>query len=253
MEAKDPKLSPDKYLQLLELIQLAHEASSVDDMRNIYLKAKAYTNIVGLLYGYAPKLDTDGLTKNRFIAFGFPVEWTRRYHAENLALKDPVVAYAVNHGNAVFEWSEAYREASPEIAYSLLAELTDGEVYGMTTSALNMYNRLPTITSVMFGRTQPSEGNLFFYRTLLPQLNEIIARPHFRDRPDLTKKELDVLEWVNAGKTYWETGKILEISERTVKFHMNNIAQKLGANNKAQIVVRAAQLGLISPPIEPSN
>ena len=37
----------------------------------------------------------------------------------------------------------------------------------------------------------------------------------------------------------------LSISERTVKFHVNSIFHKLGADNRAQAVALAAQRGLL--------
>jgi LuxR family transcriptional regulator, quorum-sensing system regulator SolR len=61
----------------------------------------------------------------------------------------------------------------------------------------------------------------------------------------LTSKERDVLHWVVEGKTSWEVGRILSMSERTVKFHLRNIYSKLNVANRAQAVTSASRLGLI--------
>lgn len=55
----------------------------------------------------------------------------------------------------------------------------------------------------------------------------------------LTNRETQVLEWVTKGKTSWEIAMILSISERTVKFHLSNIYQKLGVVNRQQAVAQA--------------
>ncbi|MBY0431766.1 MAG: LuxR family transcriptional regulator, partial [Rhodospirillales bacterium] len=43
----------------------------------------------------------------------------------------------------------------------------------------------------------------------------------------LTGREVECLVWTSQGKTAWEISAILKISERTVKFHLQNAAQKL--------------------------
>ena len=44
----------------------------------------------------------------------------------------------------------------------------------------------------------------------------------------LTGRELECLEWVSHGKTSWEIGTILDLSERTVNFHLSNACLNLG-------------------------
>jgi LuxR family transcriptional regulator, quorum-sensing system regulator SolR len=61
----------------------------------------------------------------------------------------------------------------------------------------------------------------------------------------LTAREREVLRWTGEGKTSYEIGKILNISERTVNFHVNNVLSKLTATNKVQAVVKAVATGLI--------
>lgn len=51
---------------------------------------------------------------------------------------------------------------------------------------------------------------------------------------NLTKKEMEIMSWVTRGKTSHEIGRILEITERTVKFHLSNVYSKLGVCNRAQ-------------------
>jgi DNA-binding CsgD family transcriptional regulator len=64
-------------------------------------------------------------------------------------------------------------------------------------------------------------------------------------KPSLTRRELECLSWTMEGKTAWETGAILSISERTAVLHLQNAMQKLGAVSKHQAVLKAMRLGLI--------
>jgi DNA-binding CsgD family transcriptional regulator len=65
------------------------------------------------------------------------------------------------------------------------------------------------------------------------------------DFPSLTPRELESLRWTMEGKTAWEVGNILGISERTAVLHVNNATHKLGCINKHQAVLKALRLGLI--------
>ncbi len=63
----------------------------------------------------------------------------------------------------------------------------------------------------------------------------------------LTPREHEVLCWTAEGKTAFEIGMILNISERTVNFHINNVMTKLVVANKLQAVVKAIMTGLLQP------
>ena len=51
---------------------------------------------------------------------------------------------------------------------------------------------------------------------------------------------------MKAGKTNWEISVILNISERTVKFHVQNIERKLNAVNKTHAVAIALDQNLLT-------
>lgn len=65
------------------------------------------------------------------------------------------------------------------------------------------------------------------------------------ERPQLTPRELECLRWTMDGKTAWEVGELLGISERTAVLHLNNGMHKLDCTNKHQAVLKALRLGLI--------
>jgi DNA-binding CsgD family transcriptional regulator len=74
----------------------------------------------------------------------------------------------------------------------------------------------------------------------------IADAPQPVERPALTPRELEALRWTMDGKTAWEVGTILGISERTAVLHVHNAMHKLGCTSKHQAVLRALRLGLIS-------
>jgi LuxR family quorum-sensing system transcriptional regulator SolR len=56
---------------------------------------------------------------------------------------------------------------------------------------------------------------------------------------------LEVLKWTQAGKTAWEIGQILNLSESGVNYHLRSILMKLDAISKHQAVLRALALGIL--------
>ena len=61
----------------------------------------------------------------------------------------------------------------------------------------------------------------------------------------LTRRERDCLLWVAEGKTTWEIGQILRISENTVLYHIKNAQEKLGAVIRIHAVAKALRLELL--------
>lgn len=65
------------------------------------------------------------------------------------------------------------------------------------------------------------------------------------DTEELTEREQDVLNLMVLGSSTPVLAKALNISEGTVKFHINHIFQKLGVNDRTQAVIAALRRGLV--------
>src|SRR6266446_473242 len=64
---------------------------------------------------------------------------------------------------------------------------------------------------------------------------------------DLNDREVEALTWVARGKTSAEIAQILDLSKRTIDFHIDNARAKLGAATRTEAVIKAADGGLIEP------
>ncbi|WP_239136561.1 response regulator [Dactylosporangium siamense] len=63
----------------------------------------------------------------------------------------------------------------------------------------------------------------------------------------LTPRELDVLRHITLGQNNSEIAATLHITNETVKTHVGNILDKLGARDRTQAAVLAYELGLVFP------
>lgn len=77
-------------------------------------------------------------------------------------------------------------------------------------------------------------------KTLVPAAPWVIARAK------LSAREIECLRLAALGKTVDESGRALNITSRTVEFHIGNALAKLGAPTKLRAVVIALAAGLMS-------
>jgi two-component system nitrate/nitrite response regulator NarL len=68
--------------------------------------------------------------------------------------------------------------------------------------------------------------------------DELIVEP-------LTPRELEVVQLLAEGATNKAIARQLAVSEHTIKYHVNAILGKLGAQSRTEAVVRATRAGLI--------
>src|SRR6185436_7858937 len=84
----------------------------------------------------------------------------------------------------------------------------------------------------------------FLSPRIAAKLEKVVTLPPGRSGL-LSARELGVLRLVAAGLSNRQIAETLTISERTVKFHVTSIFNKLGAYNRAKAVAIAAERGLL--------
>ncbi len=64
-------------------------------------------------------------------------------------------------------------------------------------------------------------------------------------RPELSDRELEVLRLMTKGKTNPQISAVLNITESTVRFHINHILRKLDVSDRTQAVITAVDRGIV--------
>jgi two-component system, NarL family, response regulator len=65
-------------------------------------------------------------------------------------------------------------------------------------------------------------------------------------RSDLTARELQILELLAQGSTNKQIGTALDISDNTVRHHVNNIMEKLQVSDRTEAVATAIRSGVLA-------
>jgi DNA-binding NarL/FixJ family response regulator len=85
------------------------------------------------------------------------------------------------------------------------------------------------------------------------QLDPAIARSLIEAGPELTPRELDVVELVARGKANKEIADRLSISDRTARSHVSSILSKLGLESRTQLALWAVHNGLVGDGDSPEH
>lgn len=74
-------------------------------------------------------------------------------------------------------------------------------------------------------------------------LDELRQSNHKSKDKVLTERQLEVIDLLSQGCTYQEIADRLFLSERTIKYHMEQIKEKTGFKTQAQVIAYAKNIG----------
>ena len=189
-----------------------------------------------------------------FSITGFPAAWCDRYRSHSCRERDPVLRQGLTTSLPI-TWSELDGHiALTDAERTLMAEAGDhGLRCGMTVPIHGFGGDFAVLTFASDG-----EGGAFyrcvreldhllhvaalhFHEAVKRILNPAGALPNIRR---LTNREIDVLLWINEGKSYWEISGILGISKHTVESHVRSAMRKLDVYTSRHAAAIVAQLPL---------
>lgn len=100
------------------------------------------------------------------------------------------------------------------------------------------------------------ERHVYLMKRLIPHLHVALMRTRPAPGPQsavteaaaplLTRRQVQILEWLRQGKTNLEVAAILGTSANNVKYHLKAIFGKLGVSTRAQAVAKAMAMKLLA-------
>lgn len=93
---------------------------------------------------------------------------------------------------------------------------------------------LNTIVDAVRGVARGEDG--WFSRRAVAQIAALARKEQTRPGIDLTEREEEVLNMLAEGWTNQRMANALSVSERTVRFHLSNIYEKLGVSSRAEAI-----------------
>lgn len=160
-------------------------------------------------------------------------------HQPDIALMDVVMP--VMDG---IEATKVLRERFPAIKILVLSSFHDHEsVYAMLRNGAVGYLTKDSLAQDLAETIRATfQGKMVFSSEVGAQL---LSSPQPAVDFRLTDRELEVLVLLAEGLTNQQSAAKLSISQSTLKFHMNNIFEKLGVQTRSEALVLAAKNNLI--------
>lgn len=179
----------------------------------------------------------------------YPEKWQVCYEDRGYIEIDPTVRHGLTNSLPIL-WSHKLFESAPELWEEAQH---NGLHFGWAQASRDAGGAIGMLTLAR-SEQQLSDSELNENKARMAWLTQIahagmskLLTPKLvpESQVSMTAREKEVLRWSAEGKTAYEIGLILSVSERTVNFHINNVVAKLGASNKTQAAVKAAILGLL--------
>ena len=194
---------------------------------------------------------------HQFLIGVYPVEWVRHYFAHDYVRLDPVIAHCQAHASP-FGWSGVKAAQRGDCVQDVSRDrvFQDASEFGLNSGlAVPVHGLGCSWGFVAFASKVRRSGDDL--REVYPwahMLGHFIHEAGHRfaevwgasNPVHMTARELECLHWVALGKTSWEIGRLLAVTERTVVFHVQNAARKLGVNSRQAAIARAIVLGLVN-------
>ncbi|MFJ7797680.1 autoinducer binding domain-containing protein [Pseudomonas sp. NPDC096950] len=180
----------------------------------------------------------------------FPQDWNTQYEQNEFSAIDPIVAHC-NQSMLPILWTEDVFSQAPWLWQALKEQ---GLQHGWSQSFHDEESGLYSILSLARSHCPITAYELYEnlgFTVFISRHLHALAAQHLPKRapkpstPHLSPREIEVLKLSADGKTAYEISRILNLSERTVNFHVHRAIEKLGVCNKTAAVIKAVRVGVL--------
>jgi len=136
------------------------------------------------------------------------------------------------------------RERHPDLRILALSAYEDNEyVFGLLSAgAVGYVLKEEALDTVVEAIRAASRGETWLSKRVE---EKVVRRATGEEEVPLTGRELEVLRLMAKGWSNQRIAKELSITERTVRFHVENILTKLGVRSRTEAVVEGVKRGLV--------
>jgi LuxR family quorum sensing-dependent transcriptional regulator len=233
-----------------EFVDICNAATSLDEIETDLGQRLAQFGIRHFVLVQA--LDASRRPNGALIAGPSNREWRDFYFQERWARHDTLMKSGL-HRLAPITWRAFHRErqlsAEPRKLYDAARGFGFVDGYFLP---IHMLDGSVACVSMFAEDELPSRGPAANALHLMSLYYSFAARrilmpptPARNPAISLTPRQRECLQWVRAGKTDWEIGQIIGISEHTVIEHLDEARRRLGVRTRTQAVIEAVARGLI--------
>lgn len=236
------------------LTRFLEEASNASDPREAFDQLAGFARRLGFpwtAYGSVTHHQRFARPTPSYPAvfLNYPVEWQTRYFEQGYEKIDPVLSRSLKQATA-FQWIDIRRDSAiSDEERRVLDEAAGFGLKGGVTVPLHGPNgSLAVVSFAEEGGEAIAENRVVQLQAAAQHFQSVCDRLLVRsdadpDSPVLSPRERECLYWSAMGKSSWDTGAILGISQNTVNHHIKNAMRKLETGSRIVAIVRAIREG----------
>lgn len=187
-----------------------------------------------------------------FVRSTYTQDWLTYYLINNLMMVDPIVRHSQNT-ELPFFWSEVSLSQREHAMMELAVQFDVGTIgYTVPTVDIGPYRGIFSITASQGYEAEewrelvePNQHNISKVAVAIHGFARAEIDPFEDYAATLSKREVECLKNIAAGKTYTEIAVLMKISEHTVRSYGRTIRLKLDCSTLAQAVAKACSMGVI--------
>lgn len=235
------------FADIFLLTEQINKSTDILDIQNIILRKLNTYGVERVFAGIIPIHAVSPEEQLSHVLFGnWPQEWAARYFQNDYLEQDPTITH-LRTASSSLKWNDISKKQSLVMNEASEFQLHDGITIPMISidgAKLGM-----SFAGERLSKSPELEQLCYFTSAIsTARVLEITRQQHATNRNsfNLTPAEFKCLQWATEGKTNWEIGRILFISERTVEKHIGNCLIKTNSLNRTQLVANGLRHGLIT-------
>jgi LuxR family quorum sensing-dependent transcriptional regulator len=232
------------------MFDLVDQVAAASTVSEIWGALFGVTQELGLQHGQLNFVLPSPQASTPIIASAMPKGWLEGYEQNNLNLGDMELARARASTNS-FEWQMS--DWAPDKMTPIQRRWREHcLMFGITggLSVLDFHPNEEVMLRLCCRKQRLSTHDrlalCFAGHEVIHRIREIVSVEPVTSAVWLSQREQQCLEWAAAGKTDWEIGQILSLSEKTVNVYITRAKAKFSVKTRAQAILRAVQSGKIS-------
>jgi LuxR family transcriptional regulator, quorum-sensing system regulator BjaR1 len=233
-----------KALEYVASIGAAKSSAQVRDQFSAIVSHAGYT-----AYGCTEMPGPAQSLDDCVLLNGWPADWAARYFERGYVRRDPVVHF-MRGRTEPYTWEHVKKQTPPRSDLNVMLEASEFKMrqgFVVPIYGLESYTAMVTLSGESVDHDPKTRAALHLISIYTHQkLRDLRGRPVIK-RLRLSKREAECLTWVAQGKSDWEIGEILCVSERTAHWHIENAKRKYNVPTRVQAVVGALKDSQIDP------
>ena len=236
-----------------EFIIACNQAKSRQELAAVWQKNMAQAGFDKVLFSLLTDHPVISRKAGHVVAINFPKDWLATYFSEIFILMKRQILSPCS----AISWKSLRGELNSKDKHKkFFIEAEEAGIHGGAFILLR--GPMGAFASAMVGSSSANAEidalildsirllSQQFYTSFL----KLESKPATENAVSLTEREKEILTRYATGKTNTEIARLLDITPRVVKFHLEGAFRKLGVRNGRVAVLHAVSMGLILPEYE---